>query len=144
MIIILIPPTIAEIVVVSLSPNNTTSFGCKKLYDQLYDKLYMSLYCLFILLFGENPQAVAYSAQPLCWIDCWTSSPTTHRGAVRKRWSRNTLRVVTARLFYVIIFTYIRFVIINIDWWVATITHLIRAERISQLGTDNGLKYTIY
>jgi len=22
---------------------------------------------LFVLLFGENPQAVAYSAQPLCW-----------------------------------------------------------------------------
>ena len=30
MIIILIPPTIAEIVVFSFSPNSTTSFGYKK------------------------------------------------------------------------------------------------------------------
>ena len=34
--------------------------------------------------FGENPQAVAYSAQPLCWSGRETSSPTTHRGAVLK------------------------------------------------------------
>jgi len=38
----------------------------------------------FVLLFGENPQVVTYSAQPLCW-SCWeNSSPTTDRGAVRK------------------------------------------------------------
>ena len=42
------------------------------------------LYCLFVLFFGEEPQAVAYSAQPLWWSGWETSSPTTHRGAVRK------------------------------------------------------------
>ena len=36
------------------------------------------------LAFKENPQAVAYSAQPLCRSGRETSSPTTHRGAVWK------------------------------------------------------------
>jgi len=39
---------------------------------------------IMALLFGENPQAVAYLAQPLCWSGWETSSPTTHRGTVRK------------------------------------------------------------
>jgi len=39
---------------------------------------------VLVLLFGENPQAVAYSAQPVCWSGSEISSPTTHRGAVRK------------------------------------------------------------
>jgi len=30
---------------------------------------------LFLLLFGENPQAVAYSAQPLCWSGWGTPPP---------------------------------------------------------------------
>jgi len=46
-----------------------------------YDK-YMKL--LFVLLFGENPQAVTYLAEPLCWSGGEISSPTTHRGAVWK------------------------------------------------------------
>jgi len=41
----------------------------------------LPIVCLF---FGENPQAVAYSVQPLCLSGWETSSPTTHRGAVRK------------------------------------------------------------
>jgi len=36
------------------------------------------------LLFGENPQAVAYSAQPLYWSGLENSSPITHRGSVWK------------------------------------------------------------
>jgi len=40
-------------------------------------------YLIVDFFFGENPKAVAYSAQPLCWSGDWeTSSPTTHRGAV--------------------------------------------------------------
>jgi len=36
------------------------------------------------LLFWDNPQAVAYSAQSLCWSGWEIPSPTIHRGAVRK------------------------------------------------------------
>ena len=55
------------------------------------------------LLFGENPQAVAYSAQPLFWSGWEKSSPTTHsQWSSTERWSRNTPRVVAARVFYVL------------------------------------------
>ena len=47
---------------------------------------------LVLLLFGENPQAVAYSAQPLCWSGWETTPLTTHRAAVQKnviiQWKR--------------------------------------------------------
>jgi len=36
------------------------------------------------LLFKENPQAVTYLAQPLCWSGYEPPPTTTHRGAVRK------------------------------------------------------------
>jgi len=50
--------------------------------------LHGSLRLITVMLFcGENPQAVTYSAQPLCW-----------RGW--ERWSRNTL----PRVFYVLCF----------------------------------------
>ena len=49
---------------------------------------------LLSLCFGENPQIVTYSAQPLCWSGWETSFPSTHRGVLRKdgaeipwRWS---------------------------------------------------------
>ena len=65
---------------------------CQYLWKRYtFDSLWLVLECirlwfkgLFVLLFGENPQAVAYSAQPLCWSSWENSSPTIHRGAVRK------------------------------------------------------------
>ena len=57
---------------------------------------------MFVLLFGENLQAVGYSAQPLMFE--WLRNPLPHhsRGSNTERWSRNTPRVVTARVFYVL------------------------------------------
>ena len=40
MIIILIPPIIAEIVIFSLNPNRTTSFSCKNLYQVHVSKVF--------------------------------------------------------------------------------------------------------
>ena len=63
--------------------NVNTYMWCYQYTGTIIIRTFGSLY--MALLFGENPQAVAYSAQPLCWSG-WeiASSPTTHRGAVRK------------------------------------------------------------
>ena len=60
---------------------------------------------LFVWFLGENPQSAAYSAQPLCWSDRETSSPTTHRGSSTERWNRNNPRVVTVKVLFLIIIT---------------------------------------
>ena len=60
----------------------------------------MLIFRFQVLLFGQNPQAVAYSAQPLCWSGSGTSSPTTYGGSSTERWSQNTLRVVTASVLH--------------------------------------------
>jgi len=44
----------------------------------------MSNVDIIVLLFGENPQAVTYLAQPLCGSGSETAFPTTHRGAVQE------------------------------------------------------------
>ena len=57
---------------------------------------------LACLCFGENPQAVAWSAQPLCWSG-WDYLLSHHsQGSSTERWSWNTLRVVTARVLYIL------------------------------------------
>jgi len=43
----------------------------------------MLFVCLFCCL-GRIPKDITYLAQPLCWSGWEISSPTTHRGAVRK------------------------------------------------------------
>ena len=45
-------------------------------------------YYLF-LLFGENPQSVAYLAQPLCWSG-GELLPHHSQGSSTERWSRDT------------------------------------------------------
>ena len=59
----------------------------------------LSIVNLFVVLFfGENPQAVAYSAQPLCWSGWENPLPHHSQGSSTERWSRNTPRLVTARV----------------------------------------------
>ena len=41
-------------------------------------------YDYFVLFFGENPQGVAYSAQPLCWSGRETPPPPLTGGQYRK------------------------------------------------------------
>ena len=47
-------------------------------------QIHPSVSMTLTLLFGKNPQVVAYSAQPRCSSRSEISSPTTHRGAIRK------------------------------------------------------------
>ena len=53
---------------------------------------------LFVLLFVDNPQAVAYSAH-VGVVE--KPHPPPLEGSSTERWSRNTQRAVTARVFYV-------------------------------------------
>ena len=57
---------------------------------------------MFVLLFGEKPQAVAN--QHSLYVGVVEKILPHHhsQGSSTGRWSRNTLRVVTARVFYVL------------------------------------------
>jgi len=61
--------------------------------------------CFSLLIFVcycWGPQTVAYLAQPLCWSGWENLLPYHSQGSSTERWSQNTLRVVTTRVFYVL------------------------------------------
>ena len=65
-----------------------------------HSKTVRKMFRLFVLLFRENPQALLGTASTLEWLR--NLLPHHSQGSSTERWSRNTLRVVIARAFYVL------------------------------------------